>query len=86
MNSTNSTNPLLLDVENLHTYFYTDDGIVRAVDGISFSVDYGCTLGIVGESGCGKSVACLSIMRLIAAPQGKIVKGAIRFRGEDSGQ
>ena len=83
MNSTNSTNPLLLDVENLHTYFYTDDGIVRAVDGISFSVDYGCTLGIVGESGCGKSVACLSIMRLIAAPQGKIVKGAIRFRGED---
>lgn len=70
----------LLRVENLKTYFYTEDGIVKAVDGVSLKLKRGETLGIVGESGCGKSVTSLSIMRLIAAP-GKILEGEIRLRG-----
>ena len=73
----------VLSVENLHTYFYTQKGIVRAVNGISFSVDKGRTLCLVGESGCGKSVAALSIMRLVASPPGKIVSGRISFEGTD---
>lgn len=73
----------LLEVRNLQTYFYTQDGIVKAVDGVSFHVDRGETLGIVGESGCGKSVASLSIMRLIPSPPGKIVGGQILFDGQD---
>lgn len=72
----------LLRVENLKTYFFTDDGVVKAVDGISLSVKRGETLGLVGESGCGKSVTSLSIMRLIASP-GRIVEGEIRLRGLD---
>lgn len=73
----------LLEVRDLRTYFYTQDGIVKAVDGVSFYVNRGETLGIVGESGCGKSVTSLSIMRLIPNPPGKIVSGQILFDGED---
>ena len=72
----------LLEVKNLKTYFYTEDGVVRAVDGVNFHVYPGEVLGIVGESGCGKSVTSLSVMRLISAP-GKIVEGEIIFDGKD---
>lgn len=72
----------LLDVKNLKTYFYTENGVVPSVDGISFSVRKGETVGIVGESGCGKSVTSLSILNLIRSP-GKIVEGEIIFNGED---
>jgi len=73
----------VLQVEDLKTYFYTRDGIVRAVDGVSFHVRAGETLALVGESGCGKSVTSLSILRLIASPPGRIVGGRILFRGRD---
>ena len=73
----------LLDVKNLKTYFYTDDGVATAVDDVSYDVDKGDTLGLVGESGCGKSVSALSIMRLIPDPPGKIVGGEILFKGRD---
>lgn len=72
----------LLDVQELKTYFFTDDGIVKAVDGVSFSVYPGEILGLVGESGCGKSVTSLSIMRLIDAP-GKIIDGKITYQGKN---
>jgi len=72
----------LLDVEDLVTSFYTRDGVVRAVSGISFHVDRGEVLGLVGESGCGKSVTSLSIMRLVSKP-GRIERGTIRFQGQD---
>lgn len=72
----------LLDIKNLKTYFYTEDGVVPAVDGVSFYVKPGETLGIVGESGCGKSVTSLSAMRLIPNPPGKILEGSeINFDG-----
>src|SRR5438477_13165500 len=73
----------LLEVDDLRTYFYTRDGIVRAVDGVSFSVYAGETLAVVGESGCGKSVTSLSILRLIASPPGRIVSGRLTFGGRD---
>jgi len=73
----------LLEVKNLKTYFYTDDGIAKAVDDVSYDLDKGETLGLVGESGCGKSVSALSIMRLIAEPPGRIVAGEIFFKGKD---
>jgi len=73
----------LLDVSNLKTYFYTDDGIVKAIDGIDFTVNEGETLGIVGESGCGKSVTAVSILRLVPKPSGKIVEGSVIFEGTD---
>src|SRR5687768_14205737 len=73
----------LLEVDDLRTYFYTRDGIVRAVDGVSFSVYPGETLAVVGESGCGKSVTSLSILRLIASPPGRIVSGRLVFEGRD---
>src|ERR1700687_871777 len=73
----------LLEVEDLKTYFFTRDGVVRAVDGVSFSVHPGETLAIVGESGCGKSVTSLSILRLIASPPGRIVSGKLVFAGRD---
>lgn len=73
----------LLEVKNLKTYFKTEEGIVKAVDGVSFNLEKGKTLGIVGESGCGKSVTSLSIMRLIPNPPGKIVDGTIVFDGQD---
>jgi oligopeptide/dipeptide ABC transporter ATP-binding protein len=74
---------LLLNVKNLKTQFLTDDGLVRAVDGVSFDLSEGETLGLVGESGCGKSVTALSLMRLIPNPPGKIVEGEIWFEGRD---
>src|SRR6266446_6019931 len=73
----------LLEVKNLKTYFFTDDGISKAVDDVSYSVDPKETLGVVGESGCGKSVTALSIMRLIPDPPGKTVGGEILFEGKD---
>jgi len=73
----------LLDVKNLKTEFHTQDGIVHAVNGVSFTVDEGETLGLVGESGCGKSVSMLSVMRLIPMPPGKIVSGQVLFQGRD---
>jgi peptide/nickel transport system ATP-binding protein len=73
----------LLEVDGLKTHFFTRDGVVRAVDGVSFSIQPGETLALVGESGCGKSVTSLSIMRLIASPPGRVVAGAIRFNGRD---
>ena len=73
----------LLDIADLRTWFFTRDGVVRAVDGVSFHVIPGETLAIVGESGCGKSVTALSILRLIPSPPGRIVSGAIRFAGRD---
>jgi peptide/nickel transport system ATP-binding protein len=73
----------LLEVEGLKTHFFTRDGVVRAVDGVSFTIQPGETLALVGESGCGKSVTSLSILRLIASPPGRTVAGAIRFDGRD---
>ena len=73
----------LLEVRDLKTHFFTRQGVVRAVDGISFSVDSGRTLGIVGESGCGKSVTALSIMGLIPRPPARIVNGSVLFAGRD---
>jgi len=78
-----TTTDALLAVEGLKTYFFTRDGVVRAVDGVSFSVYPGETLAIVGESGCGKSVTSLSILRLIASPPGRIVSGKLDFEGCD---
>jgi oligopeptide transport system ATP-binding protein len=78
-----STNGNLLEVKDLRTYFETEDGVVKAVDGIGFELKRGETLGIVGESGSGKSVANLSLMRLIPEPPGKIVSGEILFGGRD---
>ena len=75
--------PAVLEVEGLKTHFFTAAGIVKAVDGVSCSVHGGETLGVVGESGCGKSVTALSILRLVADPPGRIVGGAIRFQGRN---
>jgi peptide/nickel transport system ATP-binding protein len=75
--------PVLLEVDDLTTYFYTRDGVVRAVDGLSFSVRRGEVVAIVGESGCGKSVTSLSIMRLIASPPGRTIRGRVLFEGRD---
>jgi peptide/nickel transport system ATP-binding protein len=77
------TDNLLLKIRNLHTYFYTDDGVAKAVDGVDLELVEGGTLGVVGESGCGKSVTALSIMRLIPDPPGKIMQGKIVFGGKD---
>ena len=73
----------ILEVENLHTYFYTDSGVSKAVNGITFSVPKNSIVGLVGESGCGKSVTSLSIMQLVQAPQGQVVDGSIRFATRD---
>jgi peptide/nickel transport system ATP-binding protein len=78
-----STGKSILEVKDLRTYFYTRDGVVRSVDGVSFSISEGETLAIVGESGCGKSVTSLSLLRLIPSPPGKIVSGSILFHGKD---
>jgi oligopeptide/dipeptide ABC transporter ATP-binding protein len=75
-------NDVLLDIRDLRTYFYTQDGVVKAVDGVSFHVNRGEVLGLVGESGCGKSVTSFSILRLVGYP-GKIVSGEIFFDGHD---
>jgi oligopeptide transport system ATP-binding protein len=73
----------LLEVKNLHTHFFTEDGIVKAVDGISYDLYEGETLGLVGESGCGKTVSALSVLRLIPNPPGKVVEGEVLFEGRD---
>jgi len=73
----------LLELDGLRTYFFTDIGTARSVDGVSYAIHAGETVGVVGESGCGKSVTALSIMGLIPRPPGKIVDGAIRFKGRD---
>ena len=73
----------LLEVNDLATYFFTQEGVVKAVDGISYELAEGEVLGVVGESGCGKSVSALSIMRLVANPPGRTVAGEVIFEGED---
>ena len=73
----------LLQIKGLKTHFFTDEGVVRAVDGISMHINPGETLGVVGESGCGKSVTALSVMRLIAQPPGRIVEGEILYNGKN---
>ena len=73
----------LLEIDDLHTHFFTSAGVVRAVDGVSYTVRSGEILGVVGESGCGKSVTALSVLRLVSSPPGRIVSGAIRFDGVD---
>ena len=73
----------ILEIENLHTYFFTDQGVVKAVNGITFNIPKGSTVGIVGESGCGKSVTSMSVMRLLQGPQGQIYSGSIRFKSLD---
>ena len=83
MTMTSSADGNLLEVKNLRTYFETDDGVVKAVDDISFQLKRGETLGIVGESGSGKSVTNLSVIRLIPEPPGKIVSGEVLFNGTD---
>jgi oligopeptide/dipeptide ABC transporter ATP-binding protein len=77
------TQDTLLQLKNLKTYFYTDEGVSKAVDGVDFEILPGETLGVVGESGCGKSVTALSIMRLIHDPPGRIVDGQVLFKGRD---
>ena len=72
-----------MEVKDLTTRFYTQDGTVYAVNGVSYNLQEGETLGVVGESGCGKSVHALSIMRLIPDPPGKIENGSVVFRGRD---
>lgn len=78
-----STDNILLQVKNLRTYFFVKRGIVKAVDGISFSLRRGETIGLVGESGCGKSATSLSLLRLVPRPAGRIVEGKILLSGED---
>src|SRR5437868_15545592 len=75
--------PPLLQVKDLRTYFYTDEGIVKAVDGVTYDVQEGETLALVGESGCGKSISALSLLKLIPIPPGRIVSGEVLFDGED---
>ena len=73
----------ILEIEDLHTYFFTDQGVVKAVNGVSFNIPKNATVGIVGESGCGKSVTSMSVMRLLQGPQGQIYSGSIRFKAYD---
>ena len=73
----------ILEIEDLHTYFYTEQGVVKAVNGVSYDVPKNKVVGVVGESGCGKSVTSMSVMRLIQGPAGQIVEGSIRFKAYD---
>ena len=73
----------ILEIENLHSYFFTDQGVVKAVNGVTFNVPCNATVGVVGESGCGKSVTSMSVMRLLQGPSGQIVDGQIRFKVSD---
>ncbi len=79
----NNTTDTLLNIENLHTYFYTSEGTSRVVDGVTLQLQSGETLGLVGESGCGKSVTSLSILRLIPSPPGRIVSGKLMFKDKN---
>ena len=81
-----NSNDNVLEVENLETYFFTDNGVVRSVNDISFEVPKNSIVGLVGESGCGKSVTSLSIMQLVQAPQGQVVGGKIKFNSSELGQ
>ena len=74
----------ILEIDDLHTYFFTDQGIVKAVNGVTFEIPKNKTVGIVGESGCGKSVTSMSVMRLLQGPTGQIYSGSIRFAAEDA--
>lgn len=78
----NNESPLL-EIDDLRTWFYTDDGVSKAVDGVSYSIQPGQTLGVVGESGCGKSVTAMSVLQLVPTPPGKYMGGRILFRGEN---
>lgn len=73
----------ILEVEGLHSYFFTDQGVVKAVNGVTFNIPVNSTVGVVGESGCGKSVTAMSVMRLLQGPSGQIVDGEIRFKAYD---
>ena len=73
----------ILEIDDLHTYFFTEQGVVQAVNGVSYSVPRNAVVGVVGESGCGKSVTAMSVMRLIQGPAGQIVSGAIRFKSHE---
>ncbi len=73
----------ILEIEDLHTFFYTEQGVVKAVNGVSYDVPKNAVVGVVGESGCGKSVTSMSVMRLIQGPTGQIVDGSIRFKASD---
>ncbi len=73
----------ILEIEDLHSYFFTDQGVVKAVNGVSFDIPINSTVGVVGESGCGKSVTSMSVMRLLQGPTGQIVDGSIRFKAYD---
>ena len=83
MNENTNQGKVLLEVKNLKTYFYTEEGLTKAVDGLDLQLHEGETLAIVGESGCGKSVTSLSILGLVTTPPGKIEAGEILFDGED---
>jgi ABC-type dipeptide/oligopeptide/nickel transport system ATPase component len=79
----NMLGDVLLEIRDLRTYFYTEDGVVKAINGVNLEIASGETLGLVGESGSGKSVTALSILRLIQDPPGKIVSGQVLFKGAD---
>ena len=74
----------ILEIDDLHTYFFTEQGVVKAVNGVSFDIPINATVGVVGESGCGKSVTSMSVMRLLQGPTGQIYSGEIRFNAKDS--
>ena len=77
----------ILEIDNLHTYFFTEQGVVKAVNGVSFDIPKNTTVGVVGESGCGKSVTSMSVMRLVQGPTGQIYSGSIRFNAKlDNGE
>jgi peptide/nickel transport system ATP-binding protein len=78
-----TTTERLLEIKGLKVHFDTEEGVLQAVDGVDLGIDAGETLGVVGESGCGKSVTALTVMRLLAMPPGRIVGGEIRWRGRD---
>ena len=73
----------ILEIDDLHTFFFTEQGVVKAVNGVSYNVPKNSVVGVVGESGCGKSVTSMSVMRLIQGPAGQIVDGAIRFKSHE---
>ena len=82
-NKSVAENPVILEVNNLRTYFFNRTSTVKAVDGVSFNLRQGETLGIVGESGCGKTITALSLLRLVPKPAGRIIEGEVLLNGED---